>query len=47
MLTAVGLSVVRLIRLRIGPVRLGRMAPGTLRELGHDEVRALARAVDG
>lgn len=47
MLAAVDLPVVRLIRLRIGPVRLGRMAPGTLRELTHDEVRALARAVDG
>jgi pseudouridine synthase len=47
MLAAVDLPVVRLIRLRIGPVRLGRMAPGSLRELTHDEVRALARAVDG
>jgi 23S rRNA pseudouridine2605 synthase len=47
MLAAVDLPVVRLIRLRIGPVRLGRLAPGTLRELTHDEVRALARAVDG
>jgi pseudouridine synthase len=47
MLAAVDLSVVRLVRLRIGPVRLGRMAPGTLRELTHDEVRALALAVDG
>jgi pseudouridine synthase len=47
MLAAVDLPVVRLIRLRIGPVRLGRMAPGTLRELTHDEVRALALAVDG
>jgi 23S rRNA pseudouridine2605 synthase len=47
MLAAVDLPVVRLIRLRIGPVRLGRMAPGNVRELTHDEVRALARAVDG
>lgn len=47
MLAAVDLPVVRLIRLRIGSVRLGRLAPGTLRELTHDEVRALARAVDG
>lgn len=44
MLAAVGLPVTRLIRLRFGPVRLGRLAPGTTRPLSHEEVRALFRA---
>jgi len=45
MLAEVGLPVVRLIRLRIGPIRLEGMAPGEVRELSPAEVRALARAV--
>ena len=44
MLEAVGLPVRRLIRLRVGPVRLGRMRPGELRELEREDVRALYRA---
>jgi pseudouridine synthase len=44
MLEAVGLPVRRLIRLRVGPVRLGRMKPGELRELEPEDVRALYRA---
>jgi pseudouridine synthase len=44
MLAAVGLSVVRLVRLSVGPVRLGGLEPGALRSLEPDEVRALARA---
>jgi len=44
MLEAVGLPVRRLIRLRVGPVRLGRMKPGELRELDPEDVRALYRA---
>ena len=44
LLAAVGLPVVRLIRVRVGPVRLGRMRPGEIRELSGEEVRALARA---
>jgi 23S rRNA pseudouridine2605 synthase len=44
LLAAVELPVVRLIRLRVGPVRLGRMKPGEIRELSPEEVRALARA---
>lgn len=44
LLAAVGLPVARLIRLRVGPVRLGRLAPGALRELTAEEVAALARA---
>lgn len=47
MLAAIDLPVIRLVRLRVGPIRLGRMAPGALRELTPAEVRALARAVDG
>jgi 23S rRNA pseudouridine2605 synthase len=44
MLEAVGLPVRRLIRTRVGPVRLGRMKAGELRDLSHDEVRDLYRA---
>jgi len=44
MLEAVGLPVRRLIRLRVGPVRLGRLRPGELRELEPEIVRALYRA---
>ena len=47
LLAAVGLPVTRLVRLRIGPVRLGALAPGERRELTHDEVVALRRVVDG
>lgn len=43
LLAAAGLPVVRLIRLRVGPVRLGRLSPGELRELEPEEVRALYR----
>ncbi len=43
MLDAVGLPVRRLVRTRVGPVRLGRLRPGELRELSSEEVRALYR----
>jgi 23S rRNA pseudouridine2605 synthase len=43
MLEAVGLPVRRLIRTRVGPVRLGRMKAGELRDLSQDEVRDLYR----
>ena len=43
MLDAVGLPVRRLVRTRIGPVRLGRMRPTELRELDPTDVRALYR----
>jgi 23S rRNA pseudouridine2605 synthase len=43
LLAAVGLPVTRLVRVRIGPVRLGRLAPGQVRELTHDEVLSLRR----
>ncbi|MBM4435100.1 MAG: rRNA pseudouridine synthase [Chloroflexi bacterium] len=42
MCLAVGLRVMRLVRVRIGPVSLGRLAPGTWRELTAREVRALS-----
>jgi 23S rRNA pseudouridine2605 synthase len=43
MLETVGLPVRRLVRTRVGPVRLGRLRPGELRELTPQEVRALYR----
>jgi 23S rRNA pseudouridine2605 synthase len=36
-----GLPVQRLIRLRMGPLRLGQLKPGEWRELRPDEVRQL------
>lgn len=47
LLGAIGLPVVRLVRVRVGPVRLGDLAPGEHRELTHDEVVALRSVVDG
>jgi 23S rRNA pseudouridine2605 synthase len=44
MLDAVGLPVRRLVRVRIGPLRLGRLRAGEVRPLEPDEVRALYRA---
>jgi pseudouridine synthase len=43
MLAAVGLPVTRLVRVRFGPVRLGRLRPGAIRELSPSEVRSLYR----
>jgi pseudouridine synthase len=43
LLAAVGLPVTRLVRVRIGPVRLGRLSPGEVRELTHEELLALRR----
>ncbi|MEE3103179.1 MAG: pseudouridine synthase [Actinomycetota bacterium] len=42
---AVGHSVVRLVRTRIGPLADRSLAPGAWRELTGDEVRSLQRAV--
>ena len=47
LLAAVGLPVTRLVRVRVGEVRLGGLAPGERRELTLDEVVALRRVVDG
>jgi 23S rRNA pseudouridine2605 synthase len=43
MLAAVGLPVQRLVRVRYGPIPLGRMPPGQTRALSNPEVRALYR----
>lgn len=47
LLAAVGLPVTRLIRLRVGPITLGKLAPGELRSLDRSEVQALAAAALG
>ena len=44
MCEAVGHPVVRLVRIRIGPIADRRLAPGRWRPLDAEEVRALARA---
>jgi 23S rRNA pseudouridine2605 synthase len=44
MLGAVELPVRRLVRVRVGPIRLGRLRPGDVRELEPEDVRALFRA---
>jgi 23S rRNA pseudouridine2605 synthase len=44
LLAEVGLPVTRLVRLRVGPVKLGDLAPGAVRELSPEEIQALARA---
>jgi 23S rRNA pseudouridine2605 synthase len=43
MMAAVGAPVKRLVRVRVGPVRLGDLAPGKVRPLIADEVAALYR----
>jgi 23S rRNA pseudouridine2605 synthase len=43
MLAAVGHPVLRLRRIEFGPVALGRLAAGAVRELQEDEIRALER----
>ena len=45
MLAAVGLTVRRLVRVRVGPIGLGRLRPGEVRPLTAAEVRALYRHV--
>jgi 23S rRNA pseudouridine2605 synthase len=44
MLDAVELPVRRLVRVRVGPIRLGKLRSGDIRELEPDDVRALYRA---
>jgi 23S rRNA pseudouridine2605 synthase len=46
LLAAVGLPVTRLLRVRIGPLRLGRLPAGAWRALTYDEVRALSRTAE-
>jgi 23S rRNA pseudouridine2605 synthase len=45
MVGAVGLRLERLARIAVGPIALGDIAPGKLRPLRNDEIRALYRAV--
>jgi 23S rRNA pseudouridine2605 synthase len=44
LLAAVGLPVRRLIRVRVGPVKLGSLKAGHVRELSPEELRRLVRA---
>jgi 23S rRNA pseudouridine2605 synthase len=44
MLDAVELPVGRLVRVRVGPIRLGKLRPGDIRELEPEDIRALYRA---
>jgi len=46
LLAAVGLPVTRLVRIRVGPVRLEGLAPGERRELSHAELHELRRLTD-
>lgn len=45
MTAAVGFPTLRLVRVAIGPLRLGDLAPGEWRDLSENERRALFRAV--
>ncbi len=47
MFKKVGLKVVALHRVAVGPVELGLLRPGDFRRLNHDEEQALRRAVSG
>ena len=45
MCDSVGLEVMRLRRISIGPVKLGMLKPGTWRDLTAEEIRALRNAI--
>lgn len=45
MIDALGVEVLRLVRVAIGPLQLGDLAKGTFRHLSGDEKRALDRAM--
>jgi 23S rRNA pseudouridine2605 synthase len=45
MLSALNINVLRLVRVAIGPLRLGELAKGATRPLNHEEKSALDRAV--
>jgi 23S rRNA pseudouridine2605 synthase len=47
MFEALDLRVMRLLRLSVGPIRLGELKPGRVRHLNAAEVQALYAAVDG
>jgi len=44
-LARLGHKVLRLVRIAVGPVRLGELPPGACRRLGGEELEALRRAV--
>jgi 23S rRNA pseudouridine2605 synthase len=46
LLEQVGYPVTRLVRIAVGPIRLGDLKPGRRRHLQHSEVKALYRDVD-
>jgi 23S rRNA pseudouridine2605 synthase len=45
LLARVGHKVLRLVRVAVGPVRLGKLPPGTVRPLLHEEIQALRSLV--
>ena len=45
LLARVGHKVLRLVRVGVGPVRLGKLPPGTVRPLLHEEIQALRSLV--
>ena len=45
LLARVGHKVLRLVRVAVGPIRLGDMPPGAYRPLRRDEVRTLRKAI--
>jgi 23S rRNA pseudouridine2605 synthase len=47
MMEAMGVEVLRLVRVAIGPLQLGELAKGKYRALTRDEKRMLDRAVRG
>ena len=44
-LASIGHKVLRLVRMSVGPIKLGELAPGESRRLRRDEVRALQESV--
>ena len=47
MMEGMGVEVLRLVRVAIGPLQLGELAKGSYRVLSEDEKRMLDRAVRG
>ncbi len=45
LLARVGHKVLRLVRVSVGPVRLGKLPPGAVRPLAHEEIAALQAVV--
>jgi len=44
MFSALGIEVLRLVRVAIGELRLGELSKGEVRELAPEEVKALQRS---